>query len=85
MLGNLGLHIIRYPSGRYGFVGRVPAVLAYDGQHAGDLATAASSGPRIARLIAEGEGRTLNVLSWGSEADARAAAEVAGFSVSGGE
>jgi len=29
MLGNLGLHVIKYPSGKYGFVGRVPAVLAY--------------------------------------------------------
>jgi hypothetical protein len=29
LLRNLGLHVIKYPSGKYGFVGRVPAVLAY--------------------------------------------------------
>jgi hypothetical protein len=29
IIGNLGLNVIRYPSGKYGFVGRVPADLAY--------------------------------------------------------
>lgn len=29
LIGNLGLNVIRYPSGKYGFVGRVPADLAY--------------------------------------------------------
>lgn len=28
-VGGLGLHVIKYPSGLFGFVGRVPAVLAY--------------------------------------------------------
>jgi hypothetical protein len=28
MFGNLGLHIIKYPTGRYGYVGRIPTVLA---------------------------------------------------------
>ena len=32
VLGGLGLHVTQYPSGRWGFVGRVPAELAY--QHA---------------------------------------------------
>jgi len=27
MFGNLGLHIIRFPSGRYGFVGSIPVAL----------------------------------------------------------
>lgn len=73
-----GLHIIRYPSGRYGFVGRVPDVLAYDGAPE-DLETARLSGPRIAQRIAEREGRTFRELTWDSEQDARDAAAKAGY------
>jgi hypothetical protein len=29
LIGNLGLNVMRYPSGKYGFVGRVPSDLAY--------------------------------------------------------
>ena len=28
MFGNMGLHIIKFPSGRYGYVGSIPTVLA---------------------------------------------------------
>ena len=28
MLGNLGLHIIKFPSGKFGFVGSIPTILA---------------------------------------------------------
>jgi hypothetical protein len=28
MFGNLGLHIIKYPTGRFGYVGSVPTALA---------------------------------------------------------
>lgn len=28
-MNNLGLHVIKYPSGKYGYVGSVPAELAY--------------------------------------------------------
>jgi len=73
-----GLNIIKYPSGRFGFVGRVPLALAFEGS-AEDCETAARSGPRIARLIAEREGRVFRELSWDTEADARAAADAAGF------
>ncbi len=27
MFGNLGLHVIKFPSGRYGYVGSIPTVL----------------------------------------------------------
>lgn len=30
MFGNLGLHIIQFPSGRYGFVGSIPAALGQE-------------------------------------------------------
>jgi hypothetical protein len=36
-------HIIQYPSGRFGFVGRVPAALAYEGS-AEDFETARGCG-----------------------------------------
>jgi hypothetical protein len=30
MFGNLGLHVIKFPSGKFGFVGSIPAALGYD-------------------------------------------------------
>jgi hypothetical protein len=30
MFGNLGLHVIKFPSGRFGFVGSIPLALGYD-------------------------------------------------------
>ena len=77
-----GLHIIKYPTGRYGFVGLVPSALAFNSQHGGDLATAAQCGPGIARRIAEREGRTFDRLTWSTEEDAREAAAAMGFKVS---
>jgi hypothetical protein len=74
-----GLSIIRFPSGTYGFAGKVPAGLAFNSSHPGDLATAATCGPGFARRIAEREGRTFETLSWATEAEAAAAAKVAGF------
>lgn len=76
-----GLHIIKYPSGRYGFVGRVPAALAYRGD-ADLLEAAAQCGPGIARQIAERQGREFVSLAWDTEADARAEAVRLGFVVS---
>lgn len=29
IIGNMGLNVIKYPSGKFGFVGRVPMELAY--------------------------------------------------------
>ena len=80
---NCGLHIIKYPTGRYGFVGRVPAALAYQGS-ADDMQAAAQCGPGIARKIAERNGREFKTLAWDTEAEARAAAETLGFAVSDG-
>ena len=30
MFGNMGLHVIKFPSGRFGYVGSVPAALGYE-------------------------------------------------------
>lgn len=77
---NAGLHIIKYPSGRYGFVGRVPAALAYSGTPE-DMQTAAQCGPGIAREIAKRNGREFRTLVWNTEDEARAAATALGFTV----
>lgn len=74
-----GLSIIRFPTGTYGFVGKVPAELAFNSSHSGDLENAALCGPGLARKIAEREGRTFETLSWASEGEAAAAAKAAGF------
>lgn len=76
----LGLHVIKYPSGRYGFVGSVPQVLAHEGSPE-DLATARTSGPGLARKIAERNGRTFKTLAWDTEADAVAFAKARGIEV----
>lgn len=78
---NAGLHIIKYPSGRYGFVGRVPAALAYAGTPE-DIQAATQCGPGIARKIAERNGREFRALVWDTEDEARAAANTLGFTVS---
>jgi len=73
-------HLIQYPSGRWGFVGRVPQVLAHEGD-ADLLDCARLSGPGLARKIAEREGRHFATLAWDTEAEARAAADAAGYPV----
>lgn len=30
MFGNLGLHVIQFPSGKFGYVGSIPAALGYE-------------------------------------------------------
>lgn len=78
-MANLSLSVIRYPSGKYGFVGNVPAVLAYEWQDEGDLQAAKQCGPGIARKIAERNGRIFNTRVWATEAEAIAARAAAGF------
>jgi len=80
MFGKLPLCIIRYPTGRYGFVGTVPAVLAYRGSEE-DIRNALQVGPGMARNIAKNNGRVFEKLSWASEAETRAAAADAGYTV----
>lgn len=75
-----GLHIIKYPTGRYGFVGRVPQCLGHEG-HPDDLAAARTSGPGIARRIAARNGREFTTLVWDTAEAAQAAALAKGFVV----
>ena len=75
-----GLHLIQYPSGRWGFVGRVPQVLACEGDP-DLLETARLSGPGIAARFAVRTGRTFRTLSWATELEARDAAALAGYEI----
>jgi hypothetical protein len=75
-----GLHVIKYPSGKFGFVGHVPQVLAHEGSPE-DLETARICGPGLARKAAERNGRTFKTLVWETEAEAIAFAKSHGFTV----
>lgn len=82
MISNLGLNIIKYPSGKFGFVGHVPVELAYmhsDGSEPTEteyLVISRSSNPAIACKLYGIKTRVFE-----SEQDARNAATRAGFEV----
>mgnify|MGYP001579968304 CR=1 FL=1 len=67
MFKNLGLHIIKFPSGRYGFVGSIPTTLGTEIM----ASTAAVMGGRAYRN-AEGEIVELKFPSFDTEAKAQA-------------
>ena len=75
-----GLHIIRYPSGRFGYVGRVPEILAMEGC-AEDAANAKVVGMTIAQGIAKRAGRTLKNRSFETYDAAVAFAQSHGFKI----
>ena len=67
MFHNLGVHIIQYPTGRYGFVGTLPAILG----NVVDASTADVMGGR-AHTAPDGRIVTLKFPSFATELDARA-------------
>jgi hypothetical protein len=82
ILKNMGLNVMKYPSGKYGFVGRVPAELAYI--HADGSALT----PSEQKDIAESQSPALTCKKYGiktrvfeTEQQARFAATRAGFEV----
>lgn len=77
---DLGLHIIQYPTGSYGFVGRVPQCLAHDGD-AELLEVARQSGPGFAARIAKREGKIFRTLTWPTETAAKEYAASKGYTV----
>ena len=67
--------ILHTPSGRFAFVGKVPAPLAFTGYTEQDLDRAAHVGPGHAMRLAKLEGRPpFTTLSWPSREEAMAAA-----------
>ena len=65
--------IISFPSGRWGFVGKVPVQLAYPGATRDDVENIQHCGPGIARKIAAREGRDLSDLTYATQEEARTA------------
>jgi hypothetical protein len=68
-----GCSVIQFPSGRWGFVGKVPVALAYPDATPDDVATISLCGPGIAKRIAVTEGRTLKEATFATEQDAYSA------------
>lgn len=74
-------NLIQFPSGKYGFVGRVPVDLAWAYESIEDVKNAQHAGPGIAARIAKREGRTFSARVWDTDAEARAAALALGAEV----
>jgi hypothetical protein len=68
------MHIIKFPVGSFGFVGSVPAPLAFSNLDEDLLEIAAQCGPGFAAAKAKRSGREFKSLSWPSVAEAEAAA-----------
>ena len=75
------LTLIRYPSARWGFVGCVPACLAYETDDVSYLEIARRCGPGLAKQIAEEEGAVFRCLSWDTREAAIAYADAHGVDV----
>lgn len=82
MLGNLPLSLIKFPSGKWGFVGHVPTELRFEYSDPKYLRTASDFGVGIAASIATREGGYIRTRTWESETAARMTASELGFSVS---
>jgi len=54
MFGNLGVHVHRFPSGRFGFVGTLPASL-------GDAVLATRNDVMAGRAFRGGDGRIMTI------------------------
>lgn len=63
-------NVIKFPSGKFGFVGKVPVELAFEYDSIEDVKIAQHSGPRIAGLIAAKEGRVFKTRVWNTKEDA---------------
>lgn len=57
-------HLIQFPSGKFGFVGKVPVELAFEYDSIEDVKIAQHSGPGIAGKIAAREGRVFGTRVW---------------------
>ena len=72
VMGKLGLHVIKFPSGKYGFVGSVPVDLAYSGDP-----------ERVEMAMKFGPGlfKDVHRRVWDTEEDARKEALELGYSL----
>ena len=77
MLSNLGLNVMQYPSGKWGFVGRVPAELAYTTTDENILKEIVQSQSPAMTMKHYGVSKRV----WENKAAAVADAEAAGYAV----
>jgi hypothetical protein len=78
------LHVIKYPTGRYGFVGRVPFALAYEAEGITPEEIAHAMAFTVAKAIAEKRGGYLKHKVWETKEAALAEAAAKGFAVAPG-
>jgi len=75
------LSVIQYPSGRYGFVGSVPAVLAVETDDPSLIEVGARCGLDLAKRIGARRGKFIRGRAWDSRQEALAEAARHGFAV----
>lgn len=75
MLNVTSANVVQLPSGKFGFTGAVPAILAFDFEDENDLKIALISGPGIAAKIAKREGRVFATRTWDTAEAALQAAD----------
>src|SRR5256885_7009828 len=75
------LSVIRYPTGRFGFVGSVPAVLAVETDDPSLIEVGARCGLGLAQRIAARRGKFIRSRAWDTREAALAEAARQGFSV----
>jgi hypothetical protein len=75
------LSVIQYPSGRFGFVGSVPAVLSIETDDRSLIEVGARCGLGLAQRIAARRGKFIWARAWDSRQEALAEAARHGFSV----
>jgi len=75
LLKNPVLNIIQYPSGRWGFVGKVPTALAFEYSDEKYMDIAHNHGEGIAKAIAKNEGGIFKSRSFETLEAAQAAME----------
>ena len=73
--------VIQFPSGKWGFVGRVPAALSFEYESEDDVRNAAACGPGLARRIAERAGRRFGTRVWDTKEEALTSAAAIGADV----
>lgn len=78
MFSNMGVHIIDFPSGRFGFVGSLPPAL-------GDIVAATAADIMAGRAFSapDGTAKTIKFPSFATRAEAAAHAAAMGITVRG--
>lgn len=79
--GNLGLHLDHWPSGKWGFVGSIPQVLAYEYADGSPISDADAKDIRSFGPGMVCKSRGIHTRAWDTKEEALAAAVKHGFEV----